>query len=112
MRFNKGFKLALITAGFSGVAVFLNSLTVKAVGDALVFTTIKNLGVAMIIGAVLLRQKINWSVVKANWPVLLAIGVIGGGPPLFFFFLGFTFTYSVTGPLLPKNLIFLVGLWG
>jgi len=111
MRFNKGFKLALITAGFSGVAVFLNSLTVKAVGDALVFTTIKNLGVAMIIGAVLLRQKINWSVVKANWPVLLAIGVIGGSLPFYLFFQGLTLTNAVTGALIHKTLIFWVALW-
>src|SRR3989344_5152213 len=95
MRFNKGFKLALITAGFSGVAVFLNSLTVKAVGDALVFTMVKNLGVALIIGLVLLRQKINWSVVKANWPVLLAIGVIGGRPPFYLYFLGLNLTNDV-----------------
>ena len=111
MRFNKGFKLALITAGFSGVAVFLNSLTVKAVGDALVFTMVKNLGVALIIGLVLLRQKINWSVVKANWPVLLAIGVIGGSLPFYLFFQGLTLTNAVTGALIHKTLIFWVALW-
>jgi len=111
MRFNKGFKLALITAGFSGVAVFLNSLTVKAVGDALVFTTIKNLGVAMIIGAVLLRQKINWPVVKANWRPLTAIAVIGGSLPFYLFFQGLTLTNAVTGALIHKTLIFWVALW-
>jgi len=107
----KGFKLALITAGFSGVAVFLNSLTVKAVGDALVFTTIKNLGVALIIGAVLLKQKINWPVVRANWPALLAIGVIGGSLPFYLFFKGLTLTNAATGALIHKTLIFWVALW-
>jgi len=111
MRYAKGFKLALLTAGFSGVAVFLNSLTVKAVGDALVFTTVKNLGVAVIIGLVLLRQKIDWSIVRANWRPLLAIGVIGGSLPFYLFFQGLSLTNPATGALIHKTLIFWVALW-
>lgn len=111
MRFNKGFKLALVTAGFSGVAVFLNSLTVKAVGDALVFTAVKNLGVALIIGLILARQKINWATVRASWPALLAIGVIGGSLPFYLFFKGLTLTNPATGALIHKTLIFWVALW-
>ena len=111
MRYAKGFKLALVTAAFSGVAVFLNSLTVKVVGDALVFTTVKNLGVALIIGAVLLRQKINWSLVRANWPALVAIGVIGGSLPFYLFFKGLSLTNAATGALIHKTLIFWVALW-
>jgi len=111
MRYAKGFKLALLTAGFSGAAVFLNSLTVKAVGDALVFTTVKNLGVAVIIGLVLLRQKIDWSIVRANWRPLLAIGVIGGSLPFYLFFQGLSLTNPATGALIHKTLIFWVALW-
>lgn len=111
MRYAKGFRLALITAGFSGVAVFLNSLTVKAVGDALVFTTVKNLGVALIIGLILLRQKINWSVIRANGVTLLLIGVIGGSLPFYLFFKGLTLTNPATGALIHKTLIFWVALW-
>jgi len=111
MRYAKGFKLALITAGFSGMAVFLNSLTVKAVGDALVFTTVKNLGVAVIIGAILLRQKIDWRAVKADWWPLLAIGIIGGSLPFYLFFQGLTLSSAATGALIHKTLIFWVALW-
>jgi drug/metabolite transporter (DMT)-like permease len=111
MRYVKGFKLALVTAGFSGVAVFLNSLTVKAMGDALVFTTIKNLGVAIIIGAVLLRQKIDWQAVRANWRPLVAIGVIGGSLPFYLFFKGLSLTNPVVGTLIHKTLVFWVALW-
>ena len=98
-------------AGFSGVAVFLNSLTVKAVGDALVFTTVKNLGVALIIGSVLLRQKIDWPVVRAHWRPLLAIGIIGGSLPFYLFFKGLTLTNPAVGALIHKTLIFWVALW-
>ena len=36
-----GVRLALVTALISGVAVFFNRFAVKAVGDPLVFTTVK-----------------------------------------------------------------------
>ena len=111
MRYAKGFKLALITAGFSGAAVFLNSLTVKAVGDALVFTTVKNLGVAIILGMILLKNKINWQEIKNNWWKLGLIGVIGGSLPFYLFFKGLMLTNPATGALIHKTLIFWVALW-
>ena len=88
MRYAKGFRLALITAGFSGAAVFLNSLTVKAVGDALVFTTVKNLGVALILAGILSRSRIDWGEVKNQWRRLVLIGIIGGSLPFYLFFQG------------------------
>jgi len=111
MRYAKGFKLALVTAGFSGVAVFLNSLTVKAVGDALVFTTVKNLGVAIILGIILLRRKVDWHSVRQNWWQLGLIGLIGGSLPFYLFFKGLMLTNPATGALIHKTLIFWVALW-
>ena len=111
MRYDKGFKLALATAGFSGVAVFLNSLTVKAVGDALVFTTVKNLGVGLILALVLARKKVNWPEVKQNWKQLGLIGLIGGALPFYLFFKGLTMVNPATGALIHKTLIFWVALW-
>lgn len=111
MRYSKGFKLALITAGFSGAAVFLNSLTVKAVGDALVFTTIKNLGVALILVGILSRSRINWGEVKNQWRRLVLIGIIGGSLPFYLFFQGLRLTNPATGALIHKTLIFWVALW-
>ena len=111
MRYSKGFKLALATAGFSGVAVFLNSLTVKAVGDALVFTTVKNLGVGIILGLILLRSKINWGEVTNEWRRLLLIGIIGGSLPFYLFFQGLLTANPATAALIHKTLIFWVALW-
>jgi len=111
MRYSKGFKLALATAGFSGAAVFLNSLTVKAVGDALVFTTVKNLGVGIILGLILLRSKINWGEVTNEWRRLLLIGIIGGSLPFYLFFQGLLTANPATAALIHKTLIFWVALW-
>ena len=111
MRYKKGFRLALITAGFSGVAVFLNSLTVKAVGDPLVFTTVKNLGVAVILGIILLRQKVDWGEVRNQWKRLVLIGFIGGSVPFYLFFKGLMIVNPATGALIHKTLIFWVALW-
>lgn len=111
MRYVNGIKLALLTAGFSGIAVFLNGLTVKAVGDALVFTTIKNLGTAALLTPILLRQKINWPALKAEWKPLLALALIGGSLPFYLFFKGLTLTNPAMGALIHKTLIFWVALW-
>jgi len=111
MRYSKGFKLALATAGFSGAAIFLNSLTVKAVGDALVFTTVKNLGVGIILGLILLRSKINWGEVTNEWRRLLLIGIIGGSLPFYLFFQGLLTANPATAALIHKTLIFWVALW-
>lgn len=110
MRYAKGFKLALLTAGFSGVAVFLNSLTVKAVGDALVFTTIKNLGVALILLVILFKKKVDWKEVRQHWRQLGLIGIIGGSLPFYLFFKGLMLVNPVTGALIHKTLIFWVAL--
>lgn len=101
-----------MTAGFSGVAVFLNSLTVKAVGDALVFTTIKNLGVGLLLALVLLRKKVNWLEVKQNWWKLALIGVIGGSLPFYLFFKGLMLSGPAMGGMIHKSLVLWISLLG
>jgi drug/metabolite transporter (DMT)-like permease len=77
----------------------------------LVFTTVKNLGVAAIIGVVLLRQKIDWQAVKRAWKPLVAIAIIGGSVPFYLFFKGLTLSSPAVGALIHKTLIFWVALW-
>lgn len=106
----------MATATFSGFAIFLNSFVVKAVGDPLVFTTLKNLGVAFVIGAILAikssRKQISWnSLEKRDWLRLFAIGVIGGSLPFYLFFKGLSIAASAQAALIHKTLIFWVALW-
>jgi len=114
-RLNKGVLLALITAGFSGVAIFLNSLTVKAVGDALVFTTVKNLGVGVIILGILgiktSKREIDWKGIKTkDWLKLAGVGVIGGSVPFYLFFKGLMMASSAQAALLHKTLVLWIAL--
>lgn len=115
MNFRQGIKLSLATAVFSGFAIFLNGFVVKAVGDALVFTTLKNLGVAVVIGLVLAiktsRGQVEWRSVRRNdWLRLFAIGVIGGSLPFYLFFKGLTLAESAQAALIHKTLVFWVAL--
>lgn len=116
MNLKKGVKLSLITALFSGLAVFFNRLVVKSVGDPLVFTTLKNLGVAVVIGGILgrksFKKEIAWGELKKkDWWGLIMIGVIGGSLPFYLFFKGLMLASSAQAALIHKTLIFWVGLW-
>lgn len=112
MRYQKGISLALVTAVISGVAVFFNRFAVKAVGDPLVFTTVKNLGVGLLIGLWLMGKRIEWKkIAKKDWMKLILIGVIGGSLPFYLFFKGLFLAESARAALLHKTLIFWVALW-
>ena len=50
----RGLMLALLTAVISGCAIFLNGYGVKAVGNATVYTTAKNVVAALVLFAVVL----------------------------------------------------------
>jgi drug/metabolite transporter (DMT)-like permease len=109
---SKGIKFALVTAVISGVAIFFNRFAVKAVGDALVFTTIKNLGVGLLVVWWLVFKQTNLSRInKRDWLKLAIIGVIGGSVPFYLFFKGLMLAQSASAALIHKTLIFWVTVW-
>jgi drug/metabolite transporter (DMT)-like permease len=116
--YKKAINLALITALISGLANFVNKFAVTAVGDALVFTTIKNLAVGMIIAAWLLlrtgAKELRWKQIsKQNWVRLGLIALVGGSLPFYLFFKGLMLTAAINASLIHKTLIFWVaGLAG
>jgi uncharacterized membrane protein len=77
----KGTYLALATALISGVSVYVNSFGVKQVPDPLVFTTAKNLLVAVGLAALLLLPG-AWrelhALARNQWLALLSLGLVGG----------------------------------
>jgi len=110
-----GLALALVTAGISGVAVFLNGYGVRAFGDAGLYTTAKNLVAALLLGAVvglgartgarLTRPATSW-----QWVGLCVVGLVGGSVPFLLFFEGLSRAASVHAAFLHKTLVLWVAL--
>ena len=88
---SKGVQLALLTALISGIAVFANSFAVKAFKDPFVFTTLKNVLVALaltgLFSAGLLRHQLK-ALTRRQWLQLGLIGLVGGSTPFLLFFKG------------------------
>ncbi|MBU1085743.1 MAG: DMT family transporter [Candidatus Beckwithbacteria bacterium] len=112
MKFQNGIKLALVTALISGVSIFVNGLAVKSVGDPLVLTTVKGLGVGLFVAIWIMGKKIKWwEINKSDWGKLLVIAVIGGSVPFYLFFKGLMIAESAKAALIHKTLIFWVAAW-
>lgn len=99
--------LALSTAAISGVSNFVAKISVTAVKDPIVFTTLKNGMVAiLLIGAFLLLRR--WRELqtfsKSQWLKLVAIGIVGGAIPFALFFTGLTYTSALNASLIHKTL--------
>ena len=110
---NKGIYLALTTAVISGFAVFLNKFATKAFGDPYVFTTAKNIGVALLLLSIILLPKFLKELKNLNkkqWFYLLLIGLIGGSIPFLMFFKGLTMVSSGNAALIHKTLFIWVGV--
>ena len=105
--------LALGTAIISGVSVFVSKIGVTVVKDPVLYTTLKNSFVAiLLIGLILVFKK--WSEIKtlskSQWLKLLIIGFIGGSIPFALFFIGLTQTSAISGALIHKTLFLWVFL--
>jgi len=110
----KGIKLALVTSLVSGISIFINKFAVNAIKPALVFTTVKNSGVALLVLAIIVMTK-KWSQVsklkKDELVKLGFIGIIGGSLPFYLFFEGLTQTAAINAALIHKTLVFWVALF-
>ena len=98
---------ALATAFISGVNTLVSKAVVSGMSDPVVFTTLKNGIVGVIlIGALIVWNK--WGEIKTlsrkQWYKLLSIGVIGGSIPFALFFTGLTQTSGMNAALIHKTL--------
>ena len=108
-----GLWLALAAAIVSGVAVFVNAYGVRAVPDAGVYTTAKNLVAATILiglfaGDARLRRPPRLS--TASVAGLVAVAVIGGSIPFVLFFEGLARASSSQTAFIQKTLVVWVAL--
>jgi drug/metabolite transporter (DMT)-like permease len=109
--------LALGAAAISGIAVFVNGYGVKAVPDATVYTTAKNLVAAAFLAlfAAALWQRPAASRQRlpgrpGQWVALGAIGLVGGSVPFVLFFEGLARSTSTSAAFLHKTLVVWVAL--
>jgi len=109
----KGIYFAIATAVISGVSLFLNKYAVTAIKEPLIFTTVKNIGVALIVLAFLLSsgelKKIK-KLTKIQKLYLALVGIIGGSIPFYLFFTGLSMTPAINGAIIHKTLVLWVGL--
>ncbi|GAA2806573.1 DMT family transporter [Kribbella solani] len=104
----RGIALAFATALISGVSVFVNSYGVRAVRDATVYTTAKNLVAAVVLVLLLVGTSTSRPVLRLprrSWLGLLAIAVIGGSVPFVLFFSGLARESSVHAAFVQKTLV-------
>jgi drug/metabolite transporter (DMT)-like permease len=110
-----GLALALVTAGISGVAVFLNGYGVRAFGDAGLYTTAKNLVAALLLGAAVglgarTGARLTRPATPRQWLGLGVVGLVGGSVPFLLFFEGLSRATSVHAAFLHKTLVLWVAL--
>jgi drug/metabolite transporter (DMT)-like permease len=108
-----GVRLAFGTAMLSGVAIWLSSYAIGTVGDAAVYTTMKNLvaalvliGAAAAMGGAAEARKLD----RTQWLRLLTIGVIGGSIPFLLFFTGLSMATAPSAAFIHKTLFIWVAL--
>lgn len=105
--------LALVAACFSGVNNFLTKAALSEIGDPILFTTLKNVAVAIIVVGVMAflgKHREIRTLSRANTKKLIAIGVIGGSIPFALFFTGLAMTSAISGALIHKTLVLWVAL--
>lgn len=107
---NRGIYLALAAALISGVAVFLNKEGISLVRDSDVYTTLKNIGTAVIVLCffVFTLRIREFSKLKAkDWFWLVLIGLVGGSIPFLLFFHGLALASNASIPNLIHKTLFI-----
>jgi drug/metabolite transporter (DMT)-like permease len=109
----RGVALALGTAIISGLSVYLNAFAVKAVPDAVVYTTGKNAvaAVVLIVAALALPGRIRVPALGSRQAAgLLAIAIVGGSVPFVLFFSGLAIASAPAAAFIHKTLFLWVAV--
>ena len=116
-RTRTGILLALVTALISGVAVYVNGIAVRAVADATLYTTVKNLLAAAVLLGVAVAATVARRPSRPRRPRtardgvgLVAVAIVGGSVPFLLFFEGLSRASSTQAAFLHKTLVVWVAL--
>ena len=110
-----GIGLAAVTALVSGVSVFVNASAVRAFGDPVLFTTLKN-GVAAIVLVAMAAAVVDRAPMRIrrldprSLAGLVLLGAIGGSIPFVLFFTGLANASAPAAALIHKTLFLWVAL--
>jgi drug/metabolite transporter (DMT)-like permease len=121
MRVGRGIGFAFAAAAISGVAIFVNGYGVRAVPDATVYTTAKNLVAATVLVALALVSARLSAGSAARTPArlprsprqlvgLFAVAVVGGSVAFVLFFEGLARASSTHAAFIQKTLVVWVAL--
>lgn len=112
-----GIGLALVAALISGVAVWVNAMAVKAFGDPVLYTTLKNLIAAVLLLAIATTLSARTSRQGFTRPRgarqllgLSFVGVVGGGVAFVLFFQGLALTTASSAGFIQKTLVIWVAI--
>ena len=113
MKISKGVRLALLTAVISGISIFANKFGVGVVKPTLLYTTLKNTLVGLVILSLIIGVgKFNEikRLKKSEWMKLFLIGLVGGSLPFYLFFEGLVNTSAINAAMIHKSLVLWVAL--
>jgi drug/metabolite transporter (DMT)-like permease len=108
-----GILLAVSAALISGLAIYLNAFAVKQLPDAAVYTTLKNAVAAVVLSAAALAlgaARDVRSIDRRQWPLVLAVGIVGGSVPFILFFTGLAQASAPSAAFIQKTLFVWVAL--
>ena len=112
-----GIGLALGAALISGVSVWVNAMAVKAFGDPVLYTTVKNVIAAALLIAIAVTLSTRASrhgLVRPRGPRQLLglgfVGVVGGGVAFVLFFQGLALTTASSAGFIQKTLVIWVAI--
>ena len=112
-KYRKGVWFALATAVISGFSIYINKFAVMQMTDPFVFTTMKNVAVALMLFALLILPKALPELKKLSakqWLALGAIGAVGGSVPFLLFFKGLSLANVATAGFIHKTLFIWVAI--
>ena len=112
-RNSTGIHIALIAAVISGFSIFLNKFAVTSIPQPLLFTTLKNSLVAIIIISLILAGKklpLVRHLSRKQIAQLLLIGAIGGSLPFYLFFTGLSSIPAINAAIIQKTLVVWVAI--
>ncbi len=112
-----GIGLALVAALISGVSVWVNAMALKAFGDPILYTTVKNLiaaGLLIAIAATLTTRISREGLTRPHGVRQLIglgfVGVVGGGVAFVLFFQGLALTTASSAGFIQKTLVIWVAI--